>query len=63
MTRVLAEKGSSVHFFVASSGNAGLAAAYTARSLGVNCTVYVTESAGLALLAHLKEQQAYGYSP
>ncbi|KAF8559491.1 tryptophan synthase beta subunit-like PLP-dependent enzyme [Imleria badia] len=36
-----AQYGPALHVFIASSGNAGLAAAVAARTLGVRCTVYL----------------------
>ena len=36
-----AQRGPALHGFIASSGNAGLAAAVAARTLGVKCTVYL----------------------
>ncbi|KAG8217432.1 tryptophan synthase beta subunit-like PLP-dependent enzyme [Butyriboletus roseoflavus] len=36
-----AQNGPGLHVFIASSGNAGLAAAVAARTLGVRCTVYL----------------------
>ncbi|KAG6376069.1 tryptophan synthase beta subunit-like PLP-dependent enzyme [Boletus reticuloceps] len=36
-----AQHGPALHVFIASGGNAGLAAAVAARALGVRCTVYL----------------------
>ncbi|EGO03864.1 hypothetical protein SERLA73DRAFT_69687 [Serpula lacrymans var. lacrymans S7.3] len=41
-----AQHGPSVHFVIASSGNAGVAAAMAARALEVRCTVYLPEGVG-----------------
>jgi L-serine/L-threonine ammonia-lyase len=37
----IAQYGPTLHAFIASSGNGGLAAAVAARKLGVRCTVYL----------------------
>lgn len=47
-----------MHLIIASSGNAGLAAACAAQVLGVRCTVFIPEGASAAILAFLEKQGA-----
>ncbi|KAG2134491.1 tryptophan synthase beta subunit-like PLP-dependent enzyme [Suillus clintonianus] len=50
--------GSSVHLMIASSGNAGLAAAMTARALGVKCTVFLPTDVSVDTQQALRKQGA-----
>ncbi|EIW85269.1 tryptophan synthase beta subunit-like PLP-dependent enzyme [Coniophora puteana RWD-64-598 SS2] len=50
--------GPSAHFVIASSGNAGLAAAMTAKDLGLRCTVYLHEGVSEETQAALRRQKA-----
>ncbi|PCH37911.1 tryptophan synthase beta subunit-like PLP-dependent enzyme [Wolfiporia cocos MD-104 SS10] len=54
----LHKHGREVHLVIASGGNAGLAAAYAARALGVHCTVYMPNTAGNSTIAFIKAQGA-----
>ncbi|KAJ7098139.1 tryptophan synthase beta subunit-like PLP-dependent enzyme [Mycena belliarum] len=50
--------GPSVHLVIASGGNAALAAACAARSLGVRCTVYIPDGASQTTLGLLERENA-----
>ncbi|KAJ6546455.1 tryptophan synthase beta subunit-like PLP-dependent enzyme [Mycena vulgaris] len=50
--------GPSVHLVIASGGNAALAAACAARSLGVECTVYIPDGAAQNTLNLLRSEKA-----
>jgi L-serine/L-threonine ammonia-lyase len=41
-----------------SGGNAGVAAAYASRIIGIPCTVYVPDSTGLAYIELIKDNGA-----
>ncbi|KZS90112.1 tryptophan synthase beta subunit-like PLP-dependent enzyme [Sistotremastrum niveocremeum HHB9708] len=47
--------GSSAHLVIASGGNAGLAAAYAAQKLGLQCTVYIFEGLPLDVQTALED--------
>lgn len=53
--RALQEHGPSVHLIIASGGNAGLAAATAAKTLGVKCTVYLPDGANESILRFFKQ--------
>ncbi|KAI0933894.1 hypothetical protein AcV5_005913 [Taiwanofungus camphoratus] len=56
--RALREHGSDVHLIIASGGNAGLAAAATAKALRLRCTVYLPEGVGASTVGFLKQAGA-----
>ncbi|CAA7262035.1 unnamed protein product [Cyclocybe aegerita] len=56
--KVKAERGPSVHLVIASSGNAGLAAACVSRSLGFRCTVFLPDGAADNTLGLLNREKA-----
>lgn len=51
-------KGADIRVITASGGNAGLATACAAKTLGVRCTIYVTNGASPGILAFMKQQEA-----
>lgn len=50
--------GPSVHLICASGGNAGLAAACAANSLGLKCTVYTPEGLSQKMLDFIQKERA-----
>ncbi|KAF9483774.1 tryptophan synthase beta subunit-like PLP-dependent enzyme [Pholiota conissans] len=50
--------GPSVHLVIASGGNAGLAAACSARSLGLKCTVFIPQGAAKSTTELLRREKA-----
>ena len=50
--------GADVHLIIASSGNAGLAAAWTANVLRVRCTIYIPHGIGEATIEFMRKQGA-----
>lgn len=56
--RALLTHGPQAHFVIASSGSAGMAAAYTAKRLGARCTVCLPKGTMLAVVEKLKGEGA-----
>ena len=52
------ESGPSVHLVIASGGNAGLAAACAARTLGLRCTVFIPDGVTKSALQFLEREKA-----
>ncbi|TFK91219.1 tryptophan synthase beta subunit-like PLP-dependent enzyme [Polyporus arcularius HHB13444] len=50
--------GPGVHLIIASSGNAGLAAAWAAKALGVKCTVYLPHGASQSTIDFMRKDGA-----
>ena len=50
--------GPEVHLVIASGGNAGLAAACSARRLGLRCTIFIPDGAAASTLELFKQENA-----
>ena len=47
-----------MHLIIASSGNAGIAAAWAARALGVKCTVYLPHGVSQSTIDFMRQDGA-----
>lgn len=59
MQQCKAAFGPSIHILTASSGNAGLAAAVSARKLGIKCTVYLPVIARQEIQQRMRDEGAH----
>ncbi|KAL5490145.1 CHA1 [Sanghuangporus weigelae] len=57
-THCKATRGDNVHLIIASGGNAGLAAACAANSLGLKCTVYLPKGNNQSMVDRLQKEKA-----